>query len=156
MTTENLSLVSGAELHICMRSILPRASFHLSSIITVNRHVLVTEIASPVLCTLSVLDTEINKNLQIFLGQQLGGTSLVDVGFRFTVGQEVEWSGIGGSFWREEGDGHGCGGDCSGGEVGVSAVEGKTVRIDAEEMAGELTLRKESFPSWRLDRTRPS
>lgn len=95
----------------------------LRPIIAVDRHILVTEITSPILGSLPVRDTQINQDLQILLCEQLGRTSLVDIRFRLAVGQQVERSGIGGSFGGKEGDGDRSGGDCTGGEIGVSANE---------------------------------
>lgn len=61
----------------------------LRPVVAVDCHILVTKVTSPVFSTLSVLDTEIDQDLQVLLGEKLARTRFVDVGFWFTVRQEV-------------------------------------------------------------------
>lgn len=72
-----------------------------------------TEIASPVLGSLSTLYTEIDQDVQIFLGQNLARPALVDRGFRFAVSQQPQWGRVGGFGGRDEGDRDRGGGDGS-------------------------------------------
>jgi hypothetical protein len=54
----------------------------------------VAEVTRPVLCSLTTLDSQINQNLQILLGENFASTRFVDVGFGFAVRQELKGFGV--------------------------------------------------------------